>query len=31
VVWDAQEAKQFFTDQLLPEDLVSNTSLDGTT
>jgi hypothetical protein len=31
VVWNAQEAKQFFTDQPLTEDLVSYTSLDSTT
>jgi hypothetical protein len=31
VVLDAREAKQFFTDQPLPEDPVPNTSLDGTT
>jgi hypothetical protein len=31
VVRDAQEAKQFLTDQPLPEDLVSNTFLDRTT
>jgi hypothetical protein len=29
VVWNAQEAKQFFTDQSLPEDLFSTTCLPG--